>query len=50
MDRKTLTKVDYVKRINVIEEYINNHLDEGMDLKKLAEMSNFSVFHFHRIA
>jgi AraC family transcriptional regulator len=49
MDRKTLTKADYVKRINVIEEYINNHLDEEMDLKKLAEMSNFSVFHFHRI-
>jgi AraC family transcriptional regulator len=49
MDRKTLTKADYVKRINVIEEYISSHLDEEMDLKKLAEMSNFSVFHFHRI-
>jgi AraC family transcriptional regulator len=49
MNRKILTKADYVKRINVIEEYISNHLDEEMDLKKLAEMSNFSVFHFHRI-
>jgi AraC family transcriptional regulator len=49
MGRKTSTKADYVKRINVIEEYISNHLDEEMDLKKLAEMSNFSIFHFHRI-
>jgi AraC family transcriptional regulator len=49
MNRKTSTKADYVKRINVIEEYISSHLDEEMDLKKLAEMSNFSVFHFHRI-
>jgi AraC family transcriptional regulator len=49
MNKKPSTKADYVKRINVIEEYISRHLDEEMDLKKLAEMSNFSVFHFHRI-
>jgi AraC family transcriptional regulator len=49
MNKKSSTKADYVKRINVIEEYISSHLDEVMDLEKLAEMSNFSVFHFHRI-
>jgi AraC family transcriptional regulator len=46
---KTCTKDNYVMRINTIVEYINNHLDEDMDLKKLAEMSHFSIYHFHRI-
>jgi AraC family transcriptional regulator len=49
MKRRTLTEADYVKRVNVIVEYISGHLDEDMDLKRLAEMSNFSIFHFHRV-
>ena len=49
MKTKTSTKEDYLKRINAVVEYINNHLDEEMDLKRLAEISNFSTFHFHRI-
>lgn len=49
MKTKVSTKEDYLKRINAVVEYINNHLDEEIDLKKLAEVSNFSVFHFHRI-
>ena len=49
MKTKESTKEDYLKRINAIVEYINNHLDEEMDLKKLAEISSFSTFHFHRI-
>jgi len=49
MKTKTSTKEEYLKRLNVIVEYINNHLDEKMALKTLAEMSNFSEFHFHRI-
>ena len=49
MKTKESTKEDYLKRINEIVEYINNHLNEEMDLKKLAEISCFSTFHFHRI-
>jgi AraC family transcriptional regulator len=49
MKRRTLTEADYVKRVNVIVEYISDHLGEEMDLKRLAEMSNFSIFHFHRV-
>ena len=30
-------------------EYINNHLGEDIDLNKLAEISGFSRWHFHRI-
>ena len=49
MKTKESTKEEYLKRINTVVEYINNHLDEEMDLKKLAEVSHFSAFHFHRI-
>lgn len=43
------TKEDYLKRINIVVEYINNHLSENIDLKTLASVSNFSPFHFQRI-
>lgn len=43
------TVTDYHVRINRVIEYINSHLGEELDLEKLAEISNFSSFHFHRI-
>lgn len=43
------TKEEYLKQINVIVEYICNHLDETIDTGTLAEMSGFSPWHFHRI-
>ncbi|GET31599.1 AraC family transcriptional regulator [Prolixibacter bellariivorans] len=49
MKTKTSTKQEYIRRINKVIEYINNHLTKDMDLKKLAGVSNFSEFHFHRI-
>lgn len=49
MKQKISTREDYAKRINIIIEYIGNHLNDEMDLKELAEISNFSEFHFHRI-
>lgn len=49
MTQKISTKEEYHKQINIIIEYINNHLDEQIDLLKLSEISNFSPFHFHRM-
>jgi AraC family transcriptional regulator len=46
---KTTTVKDYHERINKVLEYINSHLDEKLDLNILADYSNFSPFHFHRI-
>ncbi|WP_372474709.1 GyrI-like domain-containing protein [Capnocytophaga sp. ARDL2] len=43
------TQADYHERINKVLEYIGNHLDEKIELKTLAEIANFSEFHFHRI-
>lgn len=49
MQQKTSTKETYVKQVNMVVEYIHNHLDENIDLKKLADISCFSPFHFQRI-
>ena len=49
MNNSDSTRNEYIKRINIVVEYIESHLDEDMDLCKLASMANFSQFHFHRI-
>lgn len=43
------TNEDYSKRVNKVIEYIDNNLDQNLDLKTLASVSNFSEYHFHRI-
>ncbi|EAY28650.1 AraC family transcriptional regulator [Microscilla marina] len=40
---------DYQTRIQKVLEYIRQHLSEPLDVARLAEIGNFSVFHFHRI-
>ena len=46
---RTITYNDYTQRINKVVVYINDHLDESLDLKTLAEVAALSEFHFHRI-
>ncbi|MCQ2235619.1 MAG: AraC family transcriptional regulator [Bacteroidales bacterium] len=43
------TMVDYLRRVNIVTAYIEGHLSEPIDVQNLANMSGFSVFHFHRI-
>jgi len=49
MDNKLSTREEYLKRINIVTDYINNHLDEKLDLSRLADLSCLSPYHFHRI-
>lgn len=49
MQQRTSTTEEYQKRVNQVIEYINNHLGEDIDLNKLAELSNLSPCHFHRV-
>lgn len=49
MQQRTTTKEEYQKQVNIIIEYINNNLNEDLDLLTLAEKTIFSSFHFHRI-
>lgn len=49
MTTRPTTKEEYLKQINLMVEYICNHLDENIDTGMLAEISGFSPWHFHRI-
>ena len=40
---------DYQTRVNRVVAFINNNLNEKLDIEQLASISNFSPFHFHRI-
>src|SRR5262252_3552379 len=39
----------YEERVNRVLDYITQHLDGNLSLNKLARISHFSSFHFHRI-
>jgi len=39
----------YLKRINKVLDYLDEHYAKSLNLQLLAEVANFSSFHFHRI-
>jgi AraC family transcriptional regulator len=45
----SIQEEDYRARINRVMDYIQNHLDQPLRLRELAEVANFSPCHFHRI-
>lgn len=49
MEQRTATTKEYQRCVNIVVEYINNHLGEEIDLEVLAGISHFSPYHFHRI-
>jgi AraC family transcriptional regulator len=40
---------DYYDRIDVVKQYICEHINEPLNRKILAAVAGFSVSHFHRI-
>jgi AraC family transcriptional regulator len=46
---KPLTILDYSRRIERVVDHIAAHLDEPLDLERLAAVACFSPYHFHRI-
>ncbi len=49
MESKKVTRQEYLKNLNTVVEYINSNLDKKISINELAEISNLSQFHFHRI-
>jgi AraC family transcriptional regulator len=47
--QKQFLRKEYIGRINRVIDYIDNNLDEELKLEKLADIANFSRYHFHRI-
>lgn len=46
---KDATSLDYVRRIDRVITHMTAHLDDPLDLERLAEVACFSPYHFHRI-
>jgi AraC family transcriptional regulator len=40
---------EYARRMHKVQEYIDQHLDEALELPDLARVAHFSAFHFHRL-
>lgn len=40
---------EYIARINVVQDYIEAHLDEELSVERLSSIAMFSSFHFQRI-
>ncbi|MEZ5195745.1 MAG: AraC family transcriptional regulator [Bacteroidales bacterium] len=49
MAGKKTTHQDYQERVNKVLHYIHSHLDDKLELDKLASLAHFSPYHFHRI-
>lgn len=48
-ENNLILRAGYISRINIVQDYIENHISEDFSLIKLAGIANFSSFHFHRI-
>ena len=46
---KSKTKAEYLRRINMAMEFIENNLEQSIQLDDVARSSHFSAYHFHRI-
>ena len=49
MKKRLTTQEDYKRRVDKVIFYIRENLEKEIDIKTLAELSAFSLFHFHRI-
>ena len=45
----TQTRREYIKRINIVLDYIEKNLDAELSLEILAKIANYSSYHFHRV-
>lgn len=43
------SRSEYESRMHRVLAYIDGHLEQALDLNRLAEVAHFSPFHFHRI-
>ncbi len=42
-------RAEYARRMNRVLDYVDQHLDKPLDLAQVADVANFSRFHFHRV-
>ena len=47
--QQRLLREEYLSRINRVIDYIQKNLSKNLTLEELADVANFSKYHFHRI-
>ncbi len=43
------SRLIYISKINKVQDYIEKHLDEELNIRQLSKIATFSSFHFQRI-
>lgn len=43
------TRQEYLKRINIVLDFIENNLDTNLSLEFLSKKAHYSAYHFHRV-
>ena len=46
---KLKDRIDYQERVSRVVTFIHDHLDEEIDLNRLADVACLSPYHWHRI-
>ncbi len=46
---KTITRESYSERIDRVLKFLTAHLNEPLDIHRLAEEAHLSAYHFHRV-
>jgi AraC family transcriptional regulator len=49
MNERTTTRSDYAERLERVFSWLADHLDDTLDLTRLAEVACLSPYHFHRV-
>jgi AraC family transcriptional regulator len=43
------SRAEYAERMHRVLAHIDEHIDQPLDLQRLAQVAHFSAFHFHRL-
>jgi AraC family transcriptional regulator len=43
------SRAEYAERMHRVLTHIDQHIDQALDLPRLAQVAHFSAFHFHRL-
>src|SRR5688572_26535954 len=49
MNERTTTRSDYAERLERVFLWLADHLDDTLDLARLADVACLSPYHFHRV-
>ena len=49
MNERTTTQSDYAERLDRVFRWLADHLDDSLDLARLADVACLSPYHFHRV-